>query len=62
MADLEQTDDGFKKPTEEEKVRTALNNGIQKEFIQRNFPLYQGMPLKTFIGSIIGYILGTFAK
>ena len=54
-------DDNFQ-DSEQKRVKDALDRGIQREFIQRNFPLYQGMPLKAGAGSIMGYCLGTFAK
>ena len=50
------------KAAQEKKVKEILERGIQREFVQRNFPIYQGMPLKAGAGSILGYCAGTFAK
>ena len=56
------SDDQAKQAAEQKRIKDALDRGIQKEFVQRNFPIYQGMPLKASVGGVLGYCAGTFAK
>ena len=46
----------------QKEIKAKLEKGVEKEFVQRNFPLYQGVLLKGGAGSIMGYCAGRFAK